>query len=156
MLSQVWRVFLYLYPMSQTLQKKEKLKSRKIIGQLFVEGRSVVKFPIKLLYLPVESLETHQAAFAVPKRSFKSAVDRNRIKRQLRETYRLQKEQLEGENGKNFAILFLYIGKNKPKYDQLYSTMAILLKTISKWYSTCCSAFSGSSYPMVETIKILE
>lgn len=118
--------------MVQSFGKKEKLKSRKVIGQLFGDGKSVVKFPVKLLYLPMESFETNKAAFAVPKRSFKLAVHRNRIKRQLREAYRLQKEVVENKNGKKFALLFLYISKDKPQYDQLSSSMVTLLKTISQ------------------------
>jgi ribonuclease P protein component len=118
--------------MAQSFGKKEKLKSRKLIGQLFDEGKSVVKFPVKMLYLPKESLEVNKAAFAVPKRSFTLAVHRNRIKRQLREAYRLQKDVVDTKNGKKFVLLFLYISKDKPQYDQLTSSMATLLKNISK------------------------
>ncbi|QIE59876.1 ribonuclease P protein component [Rasiella rasia] len=115
-----------------TFGKDEKLKSRKRIAQLFDEGETVVKFPIKVFYLPLENSEVSQATFAVPKRSFKSAVARNRIKRQLREAYRLQKEVLEKENGKHFTLLFLYLSKDKPQYSKLSSSMAVLLKKISE------------------------
>ena len=126
------QVFLYLYTMAHTFGKEEKLKSRKIIAQLFDVGTSAVKFPVKVFYLPIEKLENHQVAFAVPKRNFKSAVVRNRIKRQLRESYRLQKEPLEKQNGKKFAMLFVYLGKEKPRYTALSSSMGVLLKNISK------------------------
>lgn len=107
--------------------KKEKLKSRKLIEQLFAEGESLKKFPVQLLYIATEN-ETHRAAFAVPKKNFKSAVTRNRIKRQMREAYRLQKELINQKSGKKFALLFLYISKDKPQYDQLFSSIGSLLK----------------------------
>lgn len=118
--------------MALTFPKNEKLKSRKLITQLFDEGKGVSKFPVKLLYLPVETLKNHQATFAVPKKNFKSAVDRNRIKRQLREAYRLQKEMLVTSSETKYALLFLYLGKKKPQYEELENCVALLLKKLLK------------------------
>ncbi len=95
-----------------------------------MEGKTHSKFPVKIFFLPKENLETNLAAFAVPKRSFKSAVDRNRIKRQVREAYRLNKQNLEEINGKKFVMLFLYLGKGKPQYAQLEKAMVKLLKKL--------------------------
>ncbi|MEL6811008.1 MAG: ribonuclease P protein component [Bacteroidota bacterium] len=114
--------------MSLKFPKSERLKSRKLIEQLFSEGKSISKFPVKMFYLPVEELERTQATFAVPKRNFKLAVTRNRIKRQMREAYRLHKHLLSDSNGKTFALLFLYISKNKPKYATLDTALGKLLK----------------------------
>jgi len=114
--------------MNLSFSNHEKLKSRKVIEQLFSEGKSISKFPIKLFYLPLEEASVHQAAFAVPKRNFKLAITRNRIKRQLREAYRLHKHMLSDENGRKFALLFLYIGKEKPQYVRLESSVSKLLK----------------------------
>ena len=108
--------------------KSEKLKSSKTIEQLFAEGKSFTKFPFKLIFIPQERDTQTKAAFAVPKRNFKWAVDRNRIKRQLRETYRLQKPLTLTNNGKDFALLFLYFSKEKPKYADLDKAMTTLLK----------------------------
>ena len=118
--------------MKQSFKKAEKLKSRKLIEQLFVEGKAITKFPVKLFFLPIKTLENHQATFAVPKKNFKSAVDRNRIKRQLREAYRLQKKLLNTTSETKFALLFLYLGKEKPSYDQLEICVEVLLKKLMK------------------------
>jgi ribonuclease P protein component len=115
--------------MSHKFPKTEKLKSRKTIELLFSEGKSVTKFPVKLIYLPSEALTT-QVAFAVPKRNFKLAVTRNRIKRQLREGYRLQKQHLLHNNGPTFALLFLYLSKDKVPYEKMEASIKLLLKKL--------------------------
>lgn len=114
-----------------TFKKNERLKSRKAIEALFSEGKSFKKYPVKLFFLPKEDFENTQVAFAVPKRLFKSAVDRNRIKRQLREAYRLQKHVFTDNNGKKFALLLLYLGNEKPQYATIEIAMSILLKKLS-------------------------
>lgn len=111
--------------------KKEKLKSAKTIEKLFLEGKTHSKFPIKIFFLPQENTEISQAAFAVPKRNFKSAVDRNRVKRQLREAYRLNKQMLDEINGRKFVMLFLYLGKTKPQYAEVEKAMVKLLKNLN-------------------------
>lgn len=116
--------------MNQNFPKTEKLKSAKTIENLFLEGRTHSKFPIKIFFLPKENIEANLAAFAVPKRNFKSAVDRNRVKRQLRETYRLNKQLLDDIHGKKFVMLFLYLGKVKPQYTELEKAMVKLLKKL--------------------------
>ncbi|NNM24064.1 MAG: ribonuclease P protein component [Flavobacteriaceae bacterium] len=113
--------------MKYRFQKEEKLKSRKLIERLFSEGKSVSSFPVKVFFLPLADAQFHQATFAVPKRSFKLAVARNRIKRQMREAYRLHKHLLSHNNGPKFALLFLYISKDKPQYAHVISSMKQLL-----------------------------
>ena len=95
-----------------------------------MEGKTHSKFPIKIFFLPKENIETNLATFAVPKRNFKSAVDRNRVKRQLREAYRLNKQILAEIHGRKFVMLFLYLGKVKPQYAELEKAVVNLLKKI--------------------------
>ena len=114
--------------------KKEKLKSKKIIEKLFVEGKSVSSFPIKLIYLKTE-LPTDlpfQAGVTVPKKNFKSAVKRNRIKRLLREGYRLNKSLVFNNSEGAFAFLFLYLGKDMPNYDTVDKNVALALHKFKK------------------------
>lgn len=120
--------------MNQKFPKKEKLKSSKTIETLFLKGSTYSKFPIKVFYLPKttpsDTREINQAAFAVPKRNFKSAVDRNRVKRQLREVYRLNKNLID-TNGRKFVMLFLYLGRVKPKYPELEKAMIKLFNHLN-------------------------
>ncbi|MAB40465.1 MAG: ribonuclease P protein component [Aequorivita sp.] len=119
-----------MYSVNQKFPKSQKLKSSKTIENLFLEGKTHSKFPIKVFFLPKENLESNLAAFAVPKRNFKSAVDRNRVKRQLREAYRLNKHLLDEIHGKKFVMLFLFLGKVKPQYTELEKAMVKLLKKL--------------------------
>ncbi len=117
--------------MKQNFPKSENLKSEKAIQALFSKGKSFTKYPIKLIYIISEEKEKTQAGFSAPKRNFKKAVDRNRIKRQLREAYRLQKHILEEKDGKKFAFMFLYLSKDLPQYVQLEKAMGKLLKQLT-------------------------
>lgn len=99
---------------SARFPKAEKLCSRTQTEQLFAERRSVFLYPFKVLFLPT-SAEQHfpKVLISVPKRRFRRAVDRNRIKRLIREVYRLEKEagkaHLMGIN----ALAIVYVGKEE-------------------------------------------
>lgn len=108
--------------------KTEKLKSRKALNALFSGGKTFSVFPLKLFYMPMESVteQAIQAGVGVSARHFKKAVDRNRIKRLLRECYRLNKLSLHTAikaNEKRIAVFFLYIGKELPEYTLLNEKM---------------------------------
>jgi len=107
--------------------KSEKLKSRKAIEQLFTENKSFTHFPLKVIYLSDYQNTKNQAAFSVPKRNFKSAVERNRIKRQMREAYRLNKNIIEQKEEKKLAVLFLYLAKEKLPYATIEKAMISIL-----------------------------
>lgn len=122
--------FLYIYQVNHKFPKSEKLKSAKKIEVLFLQGKTLVNYPIKIFYLPNKNLSSNLVAVTVPKRNFKFAVDRNRVKRQLREVYRLNKHKLEQENSLKFELLFLYLGKTKPKYSELEKKIKKLLSKL--------------------------
>lgn len=102
-----------------TFGKEEKLKSKKIIDQLFKEGKSVGTNGFTLVYLvqPLHTFYPAQVGFSVPKKFFKHAVDRNRAKRLMREAYRHNKftlyEKLAAQQ-KQLALMFIYKGKQLP------------------------------------------
>ncbi len=115
--------------------KNEKLKSKKSIERLFKEGKHVSGFPLRLIYLKVdEPMDTRfKTGVAVPKKNFKSAVKRNRIKRLLRENYRLNKHLVFNNSEGNYTFLILYIGKEMPTFKQVEQGMlAILQKFLKK------------------------
>lgn len=109
--------------------KQEHLKSRKTIGKLFQEGKQLKKYPIKLVYLPINFEESivFKVAFSVPKRNFKRAVDRNHLKRLLREIYRLQKELIATKEKQQYALMFIYLSKEKLTFEELKQKMEQLL-----------------------------
>lgn len=120
--------------MKFTFPKKEKLKSKKLIEQLFEEGKSVSSYPIMLIYLQTElPLDVPvQAGVTVPKKNFKSAVKRNRIKRLIRESYRLNKALVFNNSEGTFAFLFLYLGKEMPTYNKISLQMKAVLEKFNK------------------------
>ncbi|MFS4469025.1 ribonuclease P protein component [Maribacter sp. 2210JD10-5] len=109
--------------------KREKLKSKKAIQALFSEGKSVSVFPLKLIYLKTQLPEnvSVQCGVAVPKKNFKNAVKRNRIKRLMREAYRLNKALVFNNTEAKFAFLILYLGKDMPSFQGLAPKMKLLL-----------------------------
>jgi ribonuclease P protein component len=117
--------------MRQTFNKQERLKSRKLIQQLFAEGKSLNAFPLRLIYLPADhgSPQIIQTAVTVSKRNFKKAVHRNRIKRRIREAYRKNKEIVYGsENTKKHIFMFIYQGNTELDYRTIEEKMKELLQ----------------------------
>ena len=88
----------------------------------------MTKYPVKLLWLPLSQQDT-KAGFAVAKRNFKRAVTRNKIKRLMREAYRLQKQEIQVHD-KTFTLLFLYIGKDVASFKAIDKAVVGALKKL--------------------------
>lgn len=117
--------------MKFTFNKKDRLKSQKLIEKLFLEGKSVSSFPLKLIYLKTQVSGAHviKAGVSVSKRNFKKAVDRNRIKRLLRECYRLNRDTYFNNISTSYALMILYIGRDQTDFDTINSKIKILLSS---------------------------
>ncbi|WP_435413483.1 ribonuclease P protein component [Psychroserpens mesophilus] len=120
--------------MSFSYPKKEKLKSQKLIEQLFSEGKSVAAFPLRMVYLKTEFDDDTQfkTGVSTSKRNFKKAVDRNHIKRLLREAYRLNKTPYFNNISGSYALMILYISKDGTDFDAVETKMKQLLDAFSK------------------------
>ncbi len=117
-----------------TYPKTEKLKSRKIIDLLFSEGKSISKFPLRLVYAPTKEVEEKLLfGVSVSKRNFKNAVDRNYFKRVLRECYRLNKHLLYDNLDKPYAMMFFYQTKERLSYQEINEKT---LELFEKWVIT--------------------
>ncbi len=97
-----------------SFSKKERLTGKKKIEGLFKSGSSfVLKKTLLVRHSPADEESCHQILISVPKRNFKRAVDRNLIKRRIREAYRLNKELIYKEDRNKFlSIAFVYLSKN--------------------------------------------
>ena len=120
---------MYFYLVRYTFSNTEKLKSKKHIEALFTEGETCSKYPLKMVYKNISFSDDVpvKAGVSVSKRNFKKAVDRNRIKRLLRECYRLNKHLVYHELNQKYVIMFLYLGKEMPNFHDLNKKMERLL-----------------------------
>ena len=122
-----------------TFRKQERLCSSTQIDRLFIEGnRQISVFPIRLVWLLSDDIEGVQVLISAPKRNFHHAVDRNRIKRQIREFYRTHSAALKdiaASKGKGLALAFLFNDKrvwdSRMLLPRLESAMSKLVESVS-------------------------
>lgn len=116
-----------------TFKKEERLCNKKLIDGLFHSGSSFLCYPFKVSWLPSEESQPFpvQILFSVPKKRFKRAVDRNLIKRRMREAYRLHKQQYLydklNDADKNIILSLGYIGKEIAPFELAEKKMLKLL-----------------------------
>jgi ribonuclease P protein component len=110
--------------------KKDKLKSKKNIEQLFNEGKAITAYPLRLIYLKTEFDDgsTLKTGISVSKKLHKTAVSRNRIKRLLREAYRLNKPLYFNNSSSSYAFMILYLSKDGTTFDKLNHSIQLLFK----------------------------
>lgn len=129
-----------------TFKKEERLCSKKLLEKLFHNGSSFLVYPFRIVSLP-EILYTKypaQAVIAVSKRKFKRAVDRNLIKRKVREAYRLNKDELLypflTENKLSLIVSIHYVGKEIPEYQFIEKKLKLAIKKLTDSYAATQSA----------------
>ena len=124
--------------MNNTYPKHEKLKSKTTIDLLFSLGKSVSKFPLRLVYCPVDlpQGESIKMGVSVSKKYFKKAVDRNYFKRVLRETYRLNKTVLLQNTNQKFAFMFFYQTKDRLSYQEINDKTKTLFEKFNQSFES--------------------
>jgi len=118
-----------------TFKKTERLKSRKTIGRMFAEGQSFGMYPLRLVFLKKEEVKDGtpvQFGVTVPKRSFKSAVARNKLKRKVRESWRLNKHRLNERMTGLYAFMVIYVAKEDLPYDVIEKAMQAMIRRFIK------------------------
>ena len=120
--------------MSFTYPKKHKLKSKTSIDLLFSKGKSVSKYPLRLVYAAADAKhmdgEMMKMGVSVSKKYFKHAVDRNYFKRILRETYRLNQHLLREHLDQPYNFMFFYQTKDRLDYAEIEEKT---IKLFAKW-----------------------
>lgn len=120
-----------------TFRKEERLISRKTIEALVRSGKVIHLPPVRLTWLPIQndSGSSLQAAFAVPKRVFKNATDRNLLKRRMRESYRKNKYMvgsLVSERKMQYALLFVFTGNKLISYSDADEKIRLILQRFAE------------------------
>jgi len=118
-----------------TFTRPERLKSRKAISSLFRGGHSFVAYPLRVVWKEsspyLAAMSRVQILISVPKRNFKTAVARNRLKRQIREAYRLQKQEfytkIEASN-LHISLMVSYIAKEALPYAEIEAGVKKLIR----------------------------
>ena len=108
-----------------TFPKNERISWKRHLDLLFTEGNSFVAYPLRIIYLPLKKGDSGSAVSvvtSVSKKKFKHAVDRNKIKRRIRESYRLRKHELIdhiSQKESSLLIAFLYLSKEKASFETI-------------------------------------
>lgn len=120
--------------MNSQLHKNERLHSKKLIKELFDKGSSFFLYPFKVMVLEInfEIPETNQVLFSVSKKKLKKAVDRNLVKRRMREAYRLNKQILKSEIENKKLIGLIYVSSEIATFQVIETKIKKILTTIKE------------------------
>lgn len=121
--------------MLNAFPNSEHLKQKHLFDELFSSGIRSFKHPVMVLWKETElpTAKPIQVGFSVPKKHFKKAIQRNRIKRRLREAYRTQKAPLSQhleKSGRQLAVLFVVVKPDNISYEELQPKILLLLQGI--------------------------
>jgi len=121
--------------MKNTLSKSDRLTCRDTISQIYDAGKHLNDYPFKIVWLKEDGEAGLKAVFSVPKRKFKRAVDRNQIKRKLREAYRKHKHDCQKatiSQNTRVSLFLIYLGKDIPQSEIVDDKIILLLNRLTK------------------------
>ncbi|KAA8484148.1 ribonuclease P protein component [Arcticibacter tournemirensis] len=124
-----------------TFKKEERLCSKKLLSKLFSNGSSFLVYPFRVVHIPESGdlVFPSQVVIIVPKRRFKHANERNLIKRRIRESYRLHKEEFLysflREHNLKLLLSLQYIGKEIVEYKVIEKKLLLVFKQLNKAYA---------------------
>ncbi|MFA5574593.1 MAG: ribonuclease P protein component [Brumimicrobium sp.] len=121
--------------MNQKFGKEYKLCNKRIIDEIFNSNQHLKSFPFVLKYIQttLKSNTNFQVVISVPKRKFKKAVDRNRIRRIIREAIRKNKyiiESVELSQNQKFALFLIYTSDKEESYQTIFDKIELLFKRL--------------------------
>jgi ribonuclease P protein component len=113
-----------------TFKKAERLNKEKWIQELFEKGSSFILYPFRVVFLPHPDplYPTHQVLITVSARNFKKAVDRNTIKRRIREAYRLNKLKIPSPG--KWLIAYIYIAKEVLPSEMIHKKLPLTFERL--------------------------
>lgn len=116
-----------------TFPKSARLSSKMVIDELFTKGQSFYSHPFKVCWIEsTKATSNIQVLVSVPKRIYKRAVDRNRVKRLIRESYRKNKDVLKTISSDiNIAIMLIYTSKTILEYSEIELKLIAALKRLT-------------------------
>ena len=121
-----------------TYPRKKRLRSKKLISDLFEQGKSFGNYPLRMIYLEVKNLPEDvlvQSAVSVSKKRFKRSVKRNLLKRRMREAIRLNFHQLENvlnEKDKKMVLMVVYVSNDVLPYKEIENALNELILSLNK------------------------
>jgi len=120
--------------MNKRLTKNERLHSQKLIKELFDKGSSFFLYPFKVMVMETDlgESETYQVLFSVSKKKVKKAVQRNLVKRRMKEAYRFNKQLLPDHPDRNKIIALIYVSSEIATFQVIQNKLRKILATIAE------------------------
>lgn len=116
--------------MKLTFGKDKRLKSQKKIERLFLSGKRAQSFPLKsVFFMDPDQPAGIEIAVSVPKKLFKKSVDRNLLKRRMREAFRLHQHQLKPQN--KLEVMFIYSANEILEFSKIEKAMLVLIGSLN-------------------------